>query len=96
MHLRGFSSHTWALACYKVAKAGHYLIKTRQHCLGSFMAESRSLNDCAVFCTKASQVRAQLGDQSRSGILRVIIGKLPKPDERFSNDKTYWKIILIT
>ena len=73
----------------KVAKVGHYLIKTRWHCLSSFMAEPRSLNDCTACCMQASQVSAQPGDQSRSGILRGTIDKLPKSDERFANNITY-------
>ena len=34
---------------------------------------------------QASQVSVQLGDQSRPGILKGMIDKLLKPDERFAN-----------
>ena len=63
---------------------GHYLIKTRQHCLGSFIAEARSLNNCTAYHIQASQVSAQLGDQSGSGILKGMIEKLPKSDDKFN------------
>ena len=68
----------------KVAKAGHYLIKTRQYCLSSFTAECRSLNDCTACRTQASQVSTRIGDQSGSGILKGTIDSLLKPDERFN------------
>ena len=68
----------------EVAKAGHYLIKTRRHCLGSFTAEPRTLDYCTACRKQASQVSAQPGDQSGSGVLKGTIYRLPKPDERFS------------
>ena len=52
------------------------------------MAEPRSLSNFTACCTQASQVSTQLDDQSRSGILRGTVEKLPKPDERFANAMT--------
>ena len=48
------------------------------------MAETRSLNHCTACHMKASQVSVQLGGYSGSSILKSIIDKLPKPDERFN------------
>ena len=76
MHLRESHPSPEHFHATKVAKVGHYLIMTRQHCLGSFTAEPRSLNDCTACCTQASQVSAWLGDQSGSGVLRGTIDKL--------------------
>ena len=42
----------------EVAKAGHYPIKTRRHCLGNFTAEPRSLNNYTACHMQASQVSA--------------------------------------
>ena len=55
--LRGYSSFTWALTCYQNSK-GRAITekKTRQHCLGSFTVEPRSLNNRTACCTQASQV----------------------------------------
>ena len=47
------------------------------------MAEPRSLNNCTDY-KQASQVSTWPGDQSGSGILKAMIGKLPKPDDRFN------------
>ena len=61
---------------------GHYLIKTKWLCLGSLELNLGLLNDCIACYTQENQVSTQLGDQSRSGILKHKIDKLLKPDER--------------
>ena len=53
------------------------------------MAEPRSSNNCTACHTQASQISAWLGDQSGSGILRGMIDKLLKPDERLTNAMAY-------
>ena len=48
------------------------------------MAEPRSLNYFTAYCTQADQVSVSLGDQFRSGILKALMDKLPKPDKRYN------------
>ena len=49
------------------------MIKTRQHYLGSFMAEPRSLNDCTALLYAGKLGKCTAGGQSRSGVLKGTI-----------------------
>ena len=89
MHLRGYLSFTRALTCYQSSKGGALPDNDQAALPRQLKAEPRSLNGCTACCKQASQVNAQPGDQSRSGILKGMIDKLPKPDERLTNAMTY-------
>ena len=89
MRLRGYSSFTRALTCYRSSKGGALPDNDQAALPGQLRAEPRSLNDCTACRKQASQVSARPGDQSGSGVLRGTIAKLPKPDERLTNAMTY-------
>ena len=84
MCLKRYSSFTQALTCYRSSKGGALSDKYQVALPSQLRAEPRSLNDCTACSKQASQVSAWPGDQSRSGILKGMIDKLPKPDERFN------------
>ena len=46
----------------EAANMGHYLIKTRQYCLGSLDMNLGLLNNCTACSIQASQVSMQPGD----------------------------------
>ena len=78
MHLRGYSSYTWALICYQSSNGGALPDKDQAALPRQLRAEPRSLNDCTACHTQASQVSAWPGDQSGSGILKGTINLSPK------------------
>ena len=82
-------SFTQALTCYRSSKGGALPDNDQVALPRQLRAEPRSLNDCTACHTQASQMSTWLGDQSGSGVLRGMIDKLPKPDERFANAMTY-------
>ena len=79
-----YLSFTRVFTCYQSSKGGALLDKDQAALHRQLRAEPRSLNDCTTCCMQASQVSAQLWDQSGSGVLKAMIVLLPKLDERFN------------
>ena len=71
-----------ALTCYQSSKGGALPDKNQAALPRQLRAEPRSLNDCIACHKQANQVSTRPGDQPRSSVLKGMIDKLPKPDER--------------
>ena len=84
MCLKRYFSFNQPPICYRSSKGGALPDKDQAALPRQLRSEPRSLNDCTACHKQASQVSKWLGDQSGSGVLKGMIDKLPKPDERFN------------
>ena len=78
MCLKRYSSFTQALTCYQSSKGRALPDKDQVALPMQLRAKPRSLNNCTACHKQASQVSAQLGDQSRSGVLKGTIEPAPE------------------
>ena len=78
MHLRGYSSYTWALICYRSSNGGALPDNDQVALLRQLRAEPRSSNYCTACRMQASQVSAWPGDQPGSGELKCTINLSPE------------------